>query len=681
MPPVEALAASLSDRALVAPVNTTVGTTTVTGNLDLTGGTLVIDLQAADQFDTVNVSGELILGGSLKVLTVGGYTPTLGTPYRIAQAGSLAGSFSSISNDYIVSQSDDNGVILTYVGKILTYDDWAAEYPFVGANDDLAGSDPDLDGWRNLDEFAFDGFPLGADRPRGLPILSAAPSGVIPVDEGSTLLRFSHRPSSDLTYTVQISDDLEQWADFWTTRDGWEAAAVESHLPGVFFDELALRIPLSKVNPTFARVRADLSEDLVLMAPLGLTGAAGVPTDIPPSLVFNRPVTAGTAGTIRLHEANGTLVSTIDLASNPQRSVGNEKLHYYPVTTNGNIAMITFDRNLMTYGKTYYVTMDAGVIRDATGNPWEGVSDDQTLRFTTRGSGPASSAPLLTVDTDGTADFCTVQGALEHIGNLLPDRVTIEVADGSYEELIYVSNQRGPVTIRGESRDGTVIHYANNARFNSSRASFRNRAHDLTVENLTLINTTPEGGSQAEAFMSQASRVVVRNCTLSSYQDTVRIDKSAYFDHCYIEGDVDYIWGDGLAYFDRCTIHTLDSGYIVQARNEGSAHGFIFKECLLTADPGVSGVFLARIDPNAYPESEVVFINCAMGDHIAPVGWLLNNASSAPHVRFFEYMTTDLDGVPLNTASRLPDSTQLEAGAAAPYVHPTAVLGFDPANR
>ena len=48
---------------------------------------------------------------------------------------------------------------------------------------------------------------------------------------------------------------------------------------------------------------------------------------------------------------------------------------------------------------------DAGTILDAAGNPWEGVSDDQTMRFTTKAGGPASTATSLRVDWDGSADL------------------------------------------------------------------------------------------------------------------------------------------------------------------------------------------------------------------------------------------------------------------------------------
>ena len=94
-----------------------------------------------------------------------------------------------------------------------------------------------------------------------------------------------------------------------------------------------------------------------------------------------------------------------------------------------------------------------------------------------------------------------------------------------------------------------------------------------------------------------------------------------------------------------------------------------------TSAPGVSNVFLARIDPTAFPYSQVVYINTAMGAHIAPVGWQLNNSSVAPNVQFWEYRSTDLAGAPLDVSQRLSVSRQMTAQEAAQWSDPAFVLG------
>jgi hypothetical protein len=95
----------------------------------------------------------------------------------------------------------------------------------------------------------------------------------------------------------------------------------------------------------------------------------------------------------------------------------------------------------------------------------------------------------------------------------------------------------------------------------------------------------------------------------------------------------------------------------------------------LTAADGVTGNYLARIDPTQFPYSQVVYINCPMGSHVAPVGWLLNNSNAAPSVSFWEYGTTDLNGGPVDLSQRLNVSRQLSAQEAALWSDPGYVLG------
>ncbi|MBO0724436.1 MAG: immunoglobulin domain-containing protein, partial [Blastocatellia bacterium] len=81
-----------------------------------------------------------------------------------------------------------------------------------------------------------------------------------------------------------------------------------------------------------------------------------------------------------------------------------------------------------------------------------------------------------------------------------------------------------------------------------------------------------------------------------------------------------------------------------------------------------------RIDPTVFPDSQVVYINSAMGPQVAPVGWLLNNATSSDTVRFWEYGGTDLNGAPLDMSQRASFSRQLTAAEATQLSDPNFVL-------
>ncbi|MCB1226593.1 MAG: immunoglobulin domain-containing protein [Verrucomicrobiales bacterium] len=103
----------------------------------------------------------------------------------------------------------------------------------------------------------------------------------------------------------------------------------------------------------------------------------------------------------------------------------------------------------------------------------------------------------------------------------------------------------------------------------------------------------------------------------------------------------------------------ISGGIYVQARNTPSTTpGYFFHQCQLTRGPGVvdNGTYLARIDPNAgggFPYSQVVWMNCRMDAHIHAAGWQLNNATTAPDVKFWEYQSVAPDGTtPIVITSR-----------------------------
>jgi len=149
-----------------------------------------------------------------------------------------------------------------------------------------------------------------------------------------------------------------------------------------------------------------------------------------------------------------------------------------------------------------------------------------------------------------------------------------------------------------------------------------------------------------------------------------------YVTGCYVEGNVDFIWGQGTVYFDHCELKTVArAGYEVQARNGPGIYGYVFVDSKLTADPGITGNRLGRIDSIAYPGSNVAYINCEMGPHILPAGWLVTGAPDAGTVRFWEYQSTDPSGQPLDVSMRIAPSRQLTDEEAAMMRDKATVLG------
>ncbi len=429
------------------------------------------------------------------------------------------------------------------------------------------------------------------------------------------------------------------------------------------------------------------------------------------TLTFPGAPVAGGGGTVTVTDLDTGAVADRIQTSDPAsalRAIGGatnadgspHQFHYAPVTIDGDTALIHLHHQL-AYGHRYRATVAPGVL-DGTGN------SPLTWTFRTR-SRPAGGHTL-TVDSQGHGDFCTVQGAIDAVpaGNTRP--VTIRVHPGTYTELDWVPADKPHLTVEGTGPDpaATVLRYTNNDNLNSRnatgvcprqmipghddtncwRASFNDEADDVTLRDLTLHNTTPYGGSQAEAFRGNADRVVLDRVRLLSYQDTLRLQGRGFVDHSYIAGDVDFTWGFGAVLIQDSELRSLHAGYVTQVRNDAGHPGYVFLRDRLTADDTMApgSVWLGRIDPDVFPYSQVAFIDTAMGPQIAPAGWQLNNSRcgspAAAHVRFWEYRSTGLTGAPLDTSARLSCATQLTAAQAAVWSDPATVLsGWNPERR
>jgi len=246
---------------------------------------------------------------------------------------------------------------------------------------------------------------------------------------------------------------------------------------------------------------------------------------------------------------------------------------------------------------------------------------------------------------------------------------TIFVRKGRYEELVRVGPEQSHISLVGEDRQGTIISFTNNDKLNAGwiqRAVLGVQGNDFVLENLTVQNKTPYKGSQAEAVFVSAERCTLRNATFLSFQDTLNLSGTVHVHDCLIEGDVDYVWGYGTALFERCELRSMHDGYIVQARNPPGKPGYVFVNCKLTAPPEVKRSWLARIETERFPGSQVAFIRCQMGAHIPAAGWQVTGAAGT-ELRFGEFLSTDLAGQLLDVTTRDASAKQLSAEEAKEF--------------
>ncbi len=246
------------------------------------------------------------------------------------------------------------------------------------------------------------------------------------------------------------------------------------------------------------------------------------------------------------------------------------------------------------------------------------------------------------VAQDGSGDYKTIAEALEGIRAYMEYQVTVHIAPGTYKEKLVIPSWLRNVTFEGTDAASTIItfdHHANIDKMGTFRTyTVRVDGDDLTFRNLTIENNAPQLG-QAVALHTEGDRLVFDNCRFLGNQDTIFTggkNTRLYFNHCYIEGTTDFIFGPATAYFKDCDIFSKRDSYITAASTPQEVRfGYIFDNCKLRAADGVTKVYLGR---PWRPYAHTIFINCDMGSHIRPEGWHnWNNTDNEATARYGEY--------------------------------------------
>lgn len=247
--------------------------------------------------------------------------------------------------------------------------------------------------------------------------------------------------------------------------------------------------------------------------------------------------------------------------------------------------------------------------------------------------------PDAIVAADGSGQYTSLQEAISRAPmrtGLADPRWIIVIKPGTYRERVYVQRERGNIAVIGEDPATTIITYDLNARLpgpdGKPIGTFRTPTvqvdgDGMVWEGVTIANSAGrpgprEGGApveQALALRVDGDRVVFRRCRFIGWQDTILVNRGRhYFEDCYIEGNVDFIFGAATAFFKHCHIHCLGDGYITAASTpQGSAHGFVFADCRITGAEGVK-TYLGR-PWRIY--ARTIFIRTDMSSVVRPEGW------------------------------------------------------------
>ncbi|KUI62864.1 Pectinesterase [Cytospora mali] len=176
-------------------------------------------------------------------------------------------------------------------------------------------------------------------------------------------------------------------------------------------------------------------------------------------------------------------------------------------------------------------------------------------------------------------------------------------------------------------------------------------SNNIAFYNVNFINTMNLDGATS-SFVTLAasiygSHIGFYGCSFQGWQDTLLTGATAgyqYYESCYIDGAIDFIWGYSAAYFKGCTIAAKrkSSAITAHSRASSSAIGaYVFDECLVTAASGFSsalqnGVYLGR----PYSKyAKVIYKNSNLDSVVNPSGWKIWSASDprTDYITFAEF--------------------------------------------
>jgi len=290
-------------------------------------------------------------------------------------------------------------------------------------------------------------------------------------------------------------------------------------------------------------------------------------------------------------------------------------------------------------------------------------------------------SPDSTGTTASVSDFPTIQMALDHAPQPGPGgRLYLEIAPGIYHQRVIVTQNRPRTTMIGlGSKPGDVVITASQNATSAGGTFFSSTVEiygeGFEADNVTFENADGNTG-QAVAITVRADRSVFKHCRFIGDQDTLFADYGRqYYVDSYIEGGVDFIFGNAAAVFDDSEIHIIRPGYLTaQSRTSPEqSTGFIFRHARITAaDLGGREFYLGRPWRRF---SRVVFLASEMPASLSPQGW--SPWAKGGTIQDSFYAEWDSTGPGARIPSRLKGSYQLSREAAEKFAPKEFLAGSD----
>ncbi|MEV7177609.1 pectinesterase family protein [Kitasatospora sp. NPDC093679] len=321
--------------------------------------------------------------------------------------------------------------------------------------------------------------------------------------------------------------------------------------------------------------------------------------------------------------------------------------------------------------------------------------------LTENGTAAPATGRILTVAADGSAAHRTVQSAVDAAG----PGDTVLIARGTYRETVNVPAAKKGLTLQGATgnAEDVVLAYDNAAgtpkpgggtHGTEGSATLTVSADGTTVTGLTVQNTFERSAhpgttaTQAVALAARGDRQQYLNSRFIGHQDTVLNWAPAatgqyrqYFRHCFVAGDVDFLFGNATAVYDHVNITLRDrgaapggsNGYLAAPNTDAAKpYGILVTDSTIssTAAPGTFHLGRPwRTGPSAV--GQFVVRNTVLPAAVEKAPWTDMHGYSWRSARFAEYANTGPG------AGAGADRPQLTAARAASYTARAYLAGTD----
>jgi pectinesterase len=309
------------------------------------------------------------------------------------------------------------------------------------------------------------------------------------------------------------------------------------------------------------------------------------------------------------------------------------------------------------------------------------------------------AAPHANPGNENLTVFPTIQNAMDHHPWPGPGgRVYIEIAPGIYHERVIITQNHTNITFIGKGKSPEDVVITNSLNAKQAGGTFFTETVEINgagfeADNLTFENSAGNTG-QAVAVADRADRSIFKHCRFLGHQDTLFADYGRqYYIDSYIEGGVDFIFGNATAVFDHTELHSNGPGYLTaQSRTApDQTTGYVILNSKVTsnlnhdappmdaATPGAKSTAAANnmigLGRPWRPYSRVIYINTELPSDLNPAGW--NNWNNPANEKTAYYAESNSTGPGASPSTRVRWSHQLTPPEAKQYLPANFLRGTD----